>query len=129
MDLHKHGQTTINVRIHSWYIESVLLENMMPTKYKAFYMAIGKGMYSSQKKSASERDTWGYTLCKMRSRWWIDKSCIFWKSFNTSSLGSVKDTIKSNYFSNKLAIHKHGSSLLESFPADGWSLVCRDTMV
>ena len=78
--------------------------------------------------SASARDTRGYMLCKMWNRWGIDKPCVFWMSSSTTGLGSLKDTIKSRYFSKKLSLHKHGSSLLESFLAD-WSSVCMDIMV
>uniref|UniRef100_A0A0D3CFI4 Uncharacterized protein n=1 Tax=Brassica oleracea var. oleracea TaxID=109376 RepID=A0A0D3CFI4_BRAOL len=48
---------------------------------------------------------------------------------SSPSLGSFEDTIKSNYFPNKFSLHKHGSSILESFTTDGGSPVCMDTMV
>ena len=55
-------------------------------------------------------------LCKMWSRWWINKPCVFWMSSSTSGLGSLKDTIKSSYFPNKLSLHKYGSSIWKVFP-------------
>ena len=63
-------------------------------------------------------------LYKIWSRWGIDKPCVFWMSASASGLCSLKDTIKSSYFSNKVSFYKHGSSLLESLPAVRWSSVC-----
>ena len=68
-------------------------------------------------------------LCKMWSCGGIDKSCFFLMSASSSGLGSFEDTIKSNYFSNKFPLYKHGLSILENSPVDGRSSVCMDTLV
>ena len=87
--------------------------------------------------------TWCITIKKNLRAWGIqgDICCarcgadeesinhVFFECPLPLQVWAFKDTIKSSYFSNKLSLHKHGSSLLESFPADGWSSVCMDTMV
>ena len=78
------------------------------------------------KKNMRARGIQGDICC---ARWGIDKPYVFLMFSSTSGLGSLKDTIKSSYFPNKLSLHKHKSSLPESFSADGWSSVCMDTMV
>ena len=36
-----------------------------------------------------------------------------------SGVGALQNTIKSGYLSNKLAFHKYGSPIFESYPENG----------